>query len=183
VQEFARLTEKSTGQRSDKTHIAIRHAIEMSKISHILSTVCTDDRSYDLFAEGIDELKKVVIKDLMDRIQQKTQATQKRRKVDDPVQVYADGTQDDQGSNKFDADLNQPPPPDNIEPTIDINEDATGSFKDPPISTNPGFNLGERPKSMYEKSARKLQKRKHQGYADCADSHGIQGHFVQTETR
>jgi hypothetical protein len=113
-----------------------------------------------LFAKGIDELKKVVIKDTMDHMQQKTQATQKRRKVDDPVQVYADSTQDDQGSNKFDADLNHPPPPDNIEPTIDRTEDAAGSFKDPPISTKPGFNLGERPKSMYEKSARKLQKKK-----------------------
>jgi hypothetical protein len=125
----------------------------MSKISHILSTLCTDDRSCDLFAKGINELKKVVIKDTMDRMQQKMQATQKRRKVDDPVQVYANSTQDDQGSNKFDADLNHPPPPDNIEPTIHRTEDAAGSFKGPPISTKPGFNLGERPKSMYENVA------------------------------
>jgi hypothetical protein len=136
-----------------------------------------------LFAKGIDELKKVVIKDAMDRMQQKMQATQKRRKVDDPVQVYADSTQDEQGSNKFDADLNHPPLPDNIEPTIDRTEDAAGSFKDSQYQQNQDSTWEKGQKVCTRRVQESYRKRKQQGYADCAERQGIQDHFVQTETR
>jgi hypothetical protein len=84
--EVARLTERRSNTASQNTHLAVRHAIEMSKISHILSTVCTDDRSYDLFAEGVAELKKAICKDAIERLQTKEKVTRKRKKVDDPVQ-------------------------------------------------------------------------------------------------
>nr|XP_051196902.1 protein FAR1-RELATED SEQUENCE 5-like [Lolium perenne] len=88
--EVARLTERRSNTASHNTHLAVRHAIEMSKISHILSTVCTDDRSYDLFAEGVAELKKAICKDAIERLQTKEKVTRKRKKVDGPVQQDTD---------------------------------------------------------------------------------------------
>ena len=45
------------------THLAVRHAVEISKVSHMLSAVCTNDASFDLFGKGLTELKKVIIED------------------------------------------------------------------------------------------------------------------------
>ncbi|XP_051197047.1 protein FAR1-RELATED SEQUENCE 3-like [Lolium perenne] len=88
--EVAQLTERRGNTASQNTHLAVRHTIEMSKISHILSIVCTDDRSYDLFAEGVAELKKAICKDAFERLQTKEKVTRKRKKVDDPVQQDTD---------------------------------------------------------------------------------------------
>jgi hypothetical protein len=160
-QEVARLTSQTGKNGCEKTHLAVRHAIEMSKVSHMLSTVCTDDRSYDLFAEGVSKLKKVIVEDTLQRMQEKQKKSQKRRKIDDPQPEQPDVEQQQEESNKFNGDLNLPPHNKFAIPIQqDIQQDETVKYKDPNQSGNPGFNLGDRPKSYYEQSAKKILQQK-----------------------
>jgi hypothetical protein len=132
----------------------------MSKISHILSTVCTDDRSYDLFAEGVAELKKAICKDAIERLQTKEKVTRKRKKVDDPVQQDTDNVRhEEREDNNHGHNSEQIHPEEKNSSDEETNEDEHRPYKDPPQSGNPGFNLGERPMNFHEKSAAKLKKK------------------------
>nr|XP_051229828.1 protein FAR1-RELATED SEQUENCE 5-like [Lolium perenne] len=158
--EVARLTERRSNTASQNTHLAVRHAIEMSKISHILSTVCTDDRSYDLFAEGVAELKKAICKDAMERLQTKEKVTRKRKKVDDPVQQDTDNMRhEDREDNNHGHNNEQIHHEEKNSSDEEKNEDEHRPYKDPPQSGKPGFNLGERPMNFHEKCAAKLKKK------------------------
>nr|XP_051189931.1 protein FAR1-RELATED SEQUENCE 5-like [Lolium perenne] len=158
--EVARLTERRSNTASQNTHLAVRHAIEMSKISHILSTVCTDDRSYDLFAEGVAELKKAICKDAMERLQTKEKVTRKRKKVDDPVQQDTDNMRhEDREDNNHGHNNEQINHEEKNSSDEEKNEDEHRTYKDPPQSGKPGFNLGERPMNFHEKCAAKLKKK------------------------
>jgi hypothetical protein len=158
--EVARLTERRGNTASQNTHLAVRHAIEMSKISHILSTVCTDDRSYDLFAEGVAELKKAICKDAMERLQTKEKVTRKRKKVDDPVQQDTDNMRhEDREDNNHGHNNEQIHHEEKNSSDEEKNEDEHRPYKDPPQSGKPGFNLGERPMNFHEKCAAKLKKK------------------------
>nr|XP_051196504.1 protein FAR1-RELATED SEQUENCE 5-like [Lolium perenne] len=158
--EVARLTERRSNTASQNTHLAVRHAIEMSKTSHILSTVCTDDRSYDLFAEGVAELKKAICKDAIERLQTKEKVTRKRKKVDDPIQQDTDNMRhEDREDNNHGHNNEQIHHEEKNSSDEEKNEDEHRPYKDPPQSGNPGFNLGERPMNFHEKSAAKLKKK------------------------
>ncbi|KAK1601081.1 hypothetical protein QYE76_008360 [Lolium multiflorum] len=158
--EVARLTERRSNTASQNTHLVVRHAIEMSKISHIISTVCTDDRSYDLFAEGVAELKKAICKDAIERLQTKEKVTRKRKKVDDPVQQDTDNVRhEEREDNNHGHNSEQIHPEEKNSSDEETNEDEHHPYKDPPQSGNPGFNLGDRPMNFHEKSAAKLKKK------------------------
>ncbi|MEI4896788.1 hypothetical protein Q8G71_36475, partial [Klebsiella pneumoniae] len=66
---MAKLTERNaqTQTGSEKTHLAVRHAIQMSKVSHILSSLCIYDASYELFDKGLSQLKQFVSNDTFRR--------------------------------------------------------------------------------------------------------------------
>ncbi|CAM0948414.1 unnamed protein product [Alopecurus aequalis] len=136
------------------------HAIEMSKVSHMLSSVCTDDRSYDLFGTGVAELKKRILDDRMQRLRDKETNLRKRRAVDDPVERQAQTAENNGSSTKFNGDLNQEPSFEQNTADKELEDNADEMiYKDPPQTTSQGFNMGERPKSHYEQAALKKQKK------------------------
>ncbi|CAM0957216.1 unnamed protein product [Alopecurus aequalis] len=158
--ELANMTAAADLTSGEKTHLAVRHAIEMSKVSHLLSTVCTDDRSYDLFGAGIVQLKKTIIDDRIQRLNEKERSQRKRRAVDDPVPKQAHVTEDNGSSTKINEDLNKEPPFEEVADGQEHNEyTIETTYKDPPQSTSQGFNMGERPKNHYEQAALKKQKK------------------------
>jgi hypothetical protein len=61
--EVARMTERKDGSNSKRVHLSVRYSIAMSKISNMLSNVCTDDRSYNMFMARIADVEKSIILD------------------------------------------------------------------------------------------------------------------------
>ncbi|CAM0905990.1 unnamed protein product [Alopecurus aequalis] len=158
--ELANMTATAELTSGEKTHLAVRHAIDMSKVSHLLSTVCTDDRSYDLFAAGIVQLKKTIIDDRIQRLHEKETSHGKRRAVDDPVPKQEHVTEENGSSTRINEDINKEPPFEGIAAGQEHNEYTNETaYRDPPQSTSQGFNMGERPKNHYEQAALKKQKK------------------------
>lgn len=129
-------------------------------MSDALSKECTDDRSYDLFVEGIGEAINKVRLDK--RLRQEQQLSGgKRRCIDDPQQLNVDARQEGDGDLHIPTQVHQ-----NIVSTIGassmggVEVHQTFGLRDPPLSRTKGFNLGDRPKSMYEKASNKLKKQK-----------------------
>ncbi|CAM0909535.1 unnamed protein product [Alopecurus aequalis] len=154
--EVANMTTRNNQTPAEKTHLAVRHAIEMSKVSHLLSTVCTDDRSFDMFGSGIVQLKRSIIDDRTQRLKTQYNANKKRRAIDDPLPPQDDAAHANMSSGKFDANLNQIPHPeqepilnDPIENTVEVD------YRDPPQSKKHSNGLVGRAKSHYEKAAQK----------------------------
>ncbi|KAE8788873.1 hypothetical protein D1007_36990 [Hordeum vulgare] len=78
----AMMTDGNVDQNGQRTHLTVMHSIVMSQVSAALSNECTDDRSYDLFVEGIDEAINKI--GLDKRLRQEQLSGQKRRCTDDP---------------------------------------------------------------------------------------------------
>ncbi|XP_071676995.1 protein FAR1-RELATED SEQUENCE 5-like [Lolium perenne] len=132
--------------------------IEVARLTERRSN--TDITSYDLFAEGVAELKKAICKDAMERLQTKEKVTRKRKKVDDPVQQDTDNMRhEDREDNNHGHNNEQIHHEEKNSSDEEKNEDEHRPYKDPPQSGKPGFNLGERPMNFHEKCAAKLKKK------------------------
>ena len=159
--EVANMTAHNTQTHGQRSHLAVRHAIEMSKVSHMLSTTCTDDRSFDLFGEGIVQLKRSITDDNMQRQHEKETSYKKRRGIDDPLPKQDPVGEPNSTARFFDGNLNQNPPPEpETIPNDPIETADQPNYKDPPKSKKQGKNTGGMAKSKYEKAANKKKKQK-----------------------